>query len=203
MCRMWWPLTLTYIFKVIWPWLWKSCLLCNVFSSRSIIFLTWDPIVWVIMRRRGVSSERRRSSCSSYYLYQKWRLCILQPYNMQLHQEAHPNTPENTVENNIRQWCHYQEMVHSILLLESLEESSANISVLHACGGYLWAGLEAWCSYCCFYWHHMGKPGGAYCEYFGHNWRWHHPLNQTYIISLIVSLHLQTWIHPWFSADNC
>ena len=66
MCRMWWPLTLTYIFKVIWPWLWKSCLLCNVFSSRSIIFLIWDPIVWVIMRRRGVSSERRRSSCSSY-----------------------------------------------------------------------------------------------------------------------------------------
>ena len=65
MCRMWWPLTLTYIFKVIWPWLWKSCLLCNVFSSRSIIFLTWDPIVWVIMRRRGVSSERRRSSLSS------------------------------------------------------------------------------------------------------------------------------------------
>ena len=67
MCRMWWPLTLTYIFKVIWPWLWKSCLLCNVFSSRSIIFLTWDPIVWVIMRRRGVSSERRRSSCSSSF----------------------------------------------------------------------------------------------------------------------------------------
>ena len=69
MCRMWWPLTLTYIFKVIWPWLWKSCLLCNVFSSRSIIFLTWDPIVWVIMRRRGVSSERRRSSCSSFFSY--------------------------------------------------------------------------------------------------------------------------------------
>ena len=36
-CLMWWPLTLTYIFKVIWPWLWKSCPLCNVFSSRSII----------------------------------------------------------------------------------------------------------------------------------------------------------------------
>ena len=69
MCRMWWPLTLTYIFKVIWPWLWKLCLLWNVFSSRSIIFLTWDPIVWVIMRRRGVSSERRRSSCSSLNLF--------------------------------------------------------------------------------------------------------------------------------------
>ena len=25
-CCMWWPLTLTYIFKVIRPWLWKSCL---------------------------------------------------------------------------------------------------------------------------------------------------------------------------------
>ena len=36
-CRMWWPLTLTYIFKAIRPWLWKSCPLCNVFSSRSII----------------------------------------------------------------------------------------------------------------------------------------------------------------------
>ena len=28
----------------IYSWLWKSCPLCNVFSSRSIIFLTWDPI---------------------------------------------------------------------------------------------------------------------------------------------------------------
>ena len=31
MCRMWWPLTLTYIFKVIRQWLWKSWLI----SSRS------------------------------------------------------------------------------------------------------------------------------------------------------------------------
>ena len=36
-CRMWWPWTLTYIFKVIRPWLRKSCPLCNVFSSRSIV----------------------------------------------------------------------------------------------------------------------------------------------------------------------
>ena len=34
---MWWSLTSTYIFKVIPPWLWKSCPLCNVFSSKSII----------------------------------------------------------------------------------------------------------------------------------------------------------------------
>ena len=32
-------LTLTYIFKVIRPWLWKSCPLCNVFSSWSIIYI--------------------------------------------------------------------------------------------------------------------------------------------------------------------
>ena len=80
MCRMWWPLTLTYIFKVIRPWLWKSCPLCNVFSSRSIIFwlgIQYDPIVWVIMRRRGVSSERRRSSCSSCEHFQNmcWSVC--------------------------------------------------------------------------------------------------------------------------------
>ena len=32
-CRTQWPLTLTYIFKVIWLWLRKSCLLCSVYSS--------------------------------------------------------------------------------------------------------------------------------------------------------------------------
>ena len=47
----------------LWPW---------PISSRSFdLVLTWgiqhDSIVWVIMRRRGVSSERRRSSCSSFY----------------------------------------------------------------------------------------------------------------------------------------
>ena len=30
---MWRPLTMTYIFKVIRPWLWKSCPLCSIFSS--------------------------------------------------------------------------------------------------------------------------------------------------------------------------
>ena len=45
----------------LWPW---------PISSRSFdLVLTWeiqhDSIVWVIMRRGGVSSERRRSSCSS------------------------------------------------------------------------------------------------------------------------------------------
>ena len=34
---MWWPLTLNYIFKVIWLCLWKSRLVCNLFSSRSIL----------------------------------------------------------------------------------------------------------------------------------------------------------------------
>ena len=38
-CRMWWPLTLTYIFKVIQPWLRKSCPLCSVYSSRWIPFI--------------------------------------------------------------------------------------------------------------------------------------------------------------------
>ena len=38
---MWWPLTLTYIFKVIRPWLRKSCPLCSVCSSGWILFLIW------------------------------------------------------------------------------------------------------------------------------------------------------------------
>ena len=38
-CRTQWPLTLTYIFKVIWPWLRKSCPLCSVYSSGQILFI--------------------------------------------------------------------------------------------------------------------------------------------------------------------
>ena len=38
-CRTQWPLTLTYIFKVIQPWLRKSCPLCSVYSSGWILFI--------------------------------------------------------------------------------------------------------------------------------------------------------------------
>ena len=59
----------------LWPWPISSRSFDLDFENRvcsvtfsvldRLFFLTWDPIVWVIMRRRGVSSERRRSSCSS------------------------------------------------------------------------------------------------------------------------------------------
>ena len=38
-CRTQWPLTLTYIFKVIWPWHRKSCPLSSVYSSGWILFI--------------------------------------------------------------------------------------------------------------------------------------------------------------------
>ena len=38
-CLTQWPLTLTYIFKVIRPWLRKSCPLCSVYSSGWILFI--------------------------------------------------------------------------------------------------------------------------------------------------------------------
>ena len=41
--------------------------------------MNWS-IVWVIMGRQGVSSERRRSSCSSYYCY-----CYHYHYNYYYH----------------------------------------------------------------------------------------------------------------------
>ena len=49
---MWWPLTLTYIFEVIRPWLRKSCPLCSVYSSRWIIFIfgTNDHYHWTVCR---------------------------------------------------------------------------------------------------------------------------------------------------------
>ena len=156
-CRTQWPLTLTYIFKVIRPWLKKLCPLCSIYSSGWILFIPhastklkrgytgftlsvcgqncvcsvsstilmrsisylyilssnvrrcvacnvskctsniwnfgeffkccnfdfvffwlgiqYDSMVWVIMRWRVVSSERRRSSCSSYIWY-KWSLSL-------------------------------------------------------------------------------------------------------------------------------
>ena len=37
MCCIYWPLTLTYTSKVIWPWPWKSCLLCSIYSSWWIL----------------------------------------------------------------------------------------------------------------------------------------------------------------------
>ena len=40
-CRTPWPLTLTYIIKVIWPWLRKSCPLCSAYSSGWILFYIW------------------------------------------------------------------------------------------------------------------------------------------------------------------
>ena len=36
-CRIEWPLTLTYIFKVILPWPWKTCPLCSIYSSWWIL----------------------------------------------------------------------------------------------------------------------------------------------------------------------
>ena len=67
MCRIWWPLTLTYIFKVIRPWLWKSCPLCNVFSSRSIIIPPPNEVgggvYWIHLVRLSVCPSVRPSVC--------------------------------------------------------------------------------------------------------------------------------------------
>ena len=62
----------------LWPWPissrsfdleFENCVRSVMFSVLDRLFFwlgsQYDPIVWVIMRRRGVSSERRRSSCSS------------------------------------------------------------------------------------------------------------------------------------------
>ena len=38
---MWWPLILTYIFKVNRPWLRKSCPLCSIFWQIFAIFWLW------------------------------------------------------------------------------------------------------------------------------------------------------------------
>ena len=54
-CRTQWPLTLTYIFKVIWPWLRKWCPLCSIYSSGarptndiSIEFEIWPKFAMLL-----------------------------------------------------------------------------------------------------------------------------------------------------------
>ena len=47
-CRTQWPLTLTYIFKVIRPWLRKSCPLCSVYSSGWILFIFDSQMITII-----------------------------------------------------------------------------------------------------------------------------------------------------------
>ena len=44
---------------------WRFFLICNFDFVFFWLGIQYDSMVWVIIRRRGVSSERRRSSCSS------------------------------------------------------------------------------------------------------------------------------------------
>ena len=49
-------------------WIYKKKFKISIFLISQHSFwlgIQYDSIVWVIMRRRGVSSERRRSNCSS------------------------------------------------------------------------------------------------------------------------------------------
>ena len=60
---------------------WRIFKICNVDFVIFWLGIQYDSIVWVIMRRRGVSSERRRSSCSSL----SWcRLTISHCYSKQI-----------------------------------------------------------------------------------------------------------------------
>ena len=51
---------------------WQILQICNFDFVFFWLGIQYDSIVWVIMRRPGVSSERRRSSCSS----RVWSFCI-------------------------------------------------------------------------------------------------------------------------------
>ena len=81
-CHTQWPLTLTYIFKVIRPWLRKSCPLCSVYISGWILFLFATIIIsirgcvacndlWpcpIFSRSFGLDLENRVRSVTSIVL---------------------------------------------------------------------------------------------------------------------------------------
>ena len=69
-CRTQCPLTLTYIFKVIWPCLRKSCLLCSVYSSGWIFFNIWHE------RLLSFGYTLRQRSCWGGYWFHSVRSSV-------------------------------------------------------------------------------------------------------------------------------
>ena len=51
---------------------WRIFQICNFDFGFFWLGIQYDSMVWVIIRRRGVSSERRHSSCSSWGLGKIW-----------------------------------------------------------------------------------------------------------------------------------
>ena len=64
-CRAPWPLTLTYISKVIWPWLRKSCPLCSIYSSGWILFIF------------GTNDHYHKRVCRVSCFFQNLKICSL------------------------------------------------------------------------------------------------------------------------------
>ena len=67
-------------------------------------------MIWVIMRRRGVSSERRRSSCSSYTKYDNTRNMII-IYKHSIMQCC----PQAAAAGDIADYCHVTLLSQSFL----------------------------------------------------------------------------------------
>ena len=80
-CPMWWPLTLTYIFKVIRPWLKKSCPLCSVYSSGWILFIfgTHNHHYKRVCRVLGLSESGNLNFWQIFEFFPPWpRIFFLQ-----------------------------------------------------------------------------------------------------------------------------
>ena len=80
-CRTQWPVTLTYIFKVIRPWLWKLCPLCGVYSSGWILFYVWHK--WSLSLE-GVSRVRFFSESENLHFWQIFEILWPWPWKKNL-----------------------------------------------------------------------------------------------------------------------
>ena len=75
-CRATWPLTLTYIFKVIRPWLKKSCPLCSIYSS-GWIFLYLAQMITII-----------RGCVACYDFFRIWKFEFLKFFVLNLEKKS-------------------------------------------------------------------------------------------------------------------
>ena len=80
-CRTQWPLTLTYIFKVIGPLLRKLCPLCSVYSSGWILFYIWHK--WSLSLE-GVSGVTLFSESENLNFWQMFEIFRPWPWKKNL-----------------------------------------------------------------------------------------------------------------------
>ena len=99
-------LHVTFVSKYLNLNFWQILLICNFDFDMFWLGIQYESVAWVIIRRQGIFSERRHSSCSNYHLCQIWKEfiqnCSLR--NCLLDQWPRPAKTASVRQNNCLWW---------------------------------------------------------------------------------------------------